>query len=63
MDQVLSSAGPRVDDWIAANEGSLVELVRSLVRFDTTSVDLSPGSVRAENEEEALQLFVGERLG
>jgi acetylornithine deacetylase len=62
LDRVLSSAGARVDDWISANEQTLVELVRSLVRFDTTSVDLSPGSARTENEEAALQAFVGERL-
>ena len=62
LDRVLSSTEARVDDWISANEESLVELVRSLVRFDTTSVDLSPGSTRTENEEAALQAFVGERL-
>ncbi len=40
----------------------LVELVRALVRFDTTSVDLSPGSARTTNQEAELQAYVGERL-
>ena len=40
----------------------LVELVRALVRFDTTSVDLSPGSERTANNEAELQAYVGERL-
>ena len=34
----------RVDDHITRHEDELVEVVRDLVRFDTTSVDLSPGS-------------------
>ncbi len=52
-----------VDDWISSHEDDLVELVRRLVGFDTTSVDLSPDSAHTENEEAALQAFVGERLG
>ena len=38
----------------------LVELVRTLVSFDTTSVDLSPDSEHTENDEAALQAYVGE---
>ena len=40
-----------------------MELVRQLVRFDTTSVDLSPGSDHTENEEEPLQALLAARLG
>ena len=36
--------------------------MQTLVRFDTTSVDLSPGSKHTENEEDALQRTVAERL-
>jgi acetylornithine deacetylase len=61
LSQVLSSA-EAVDRHIEANANGLVELVRSLVRFDTTSVDLSPGSAHTTNEEADLQAFVGERL-
>lgn len=55
-------ATERVDDYIATHADELVELVRALVRFDTTSVDLSPGSTHTENEEGALQAVVAERL-
>lgn len=51
-----------VDEFIDARTDDLVELVRSLVRFDTTSVDLSPGSTRTKNDEAELQGFVGNRL-
>jgi acetylornithine deacetylase len=51
-----------VDELVAERADDLVELVRSLVRFDTTSVDLSPGSTHTENQEAELQAFVGERL-
>jgi acetylornithine deacetylase len=60
LDRVLYATA--VDDWIRAHEDDLVELVRTLVRFDTTSVDLSPGSAHTENEEAALQAVVAERL-
>lgn len=50
------------DAFIAERTGDLVELVRSLVGFNTVSVDLSPGSEHRENEERALQEFVAERL-
>jgi acetylornithine deacetylase len=62
LNRVLFSPAA-VDDWIQTHEDDLVELVCSLVRFDTTSVDLSPGSRHTENEEAGLQAFVGERLG
>lgn len=51
-----------VDGFISDRTDDLVELVRSLVRFDTTSVDLSPGSSHTENQEAELQAYVGERL-
>jgi acetylornithine deacetylase len=51
-----------VDDYIADHETELVELVRALVGYDTTSVDLSPGSSHTENSEGALQAYVAERL-
>jgi acetylornithine deacetylase len=61
LSQVLSSTRA-VDRQIESNSEELVELVRSLVRFDTTSVDLSPGSAHTTNEEADLQAYVGERL-
>lgn len=55
----LSSA---VDAYVEAHAADLVELVQTLVRFDTTSVDLSPGSTHTTNQEADLQAYVGERL-
>ncbi|MBW3592152.1 MAG: ArgE/DapE family deacylase [Actinobacteria bacterium] len=60
MAQVLSPAA--VDEWIESHVGELVDVVRALVRFDTTSVDLSPGSEHTENEEAALQEYVADEL-
>ena len=51
-----------MDEHIESNVDELVELVRALVRFDTTSVDLSPGSAHTANEEAGLQAYVAERL-
>jgi acetylornithine deacetylase len=51
-----------VDRYISANTDELVELVRSLVRFDTTSVDLSSGSTHTENQEADLQDYAAKRL-
>jgi len=51
-----------VDEYIAAHSAELVELVRRLVRFDTTSVDLSPDSARTSNEEGPLQQCLAEEL-
>lgn len=62
LNQVLFSP-TAVDAWILAHEDELVELVRTLVGLDTTSVDLSPGSTHTENEEAELQAAVAERLG
>jgi acetylornithine deacetylase len=53
----------RIDACVEARRDDLVELVRQLVRFDTTSVDLSPGSDQTENEEEPLQALLAARLG
>jgi len=61
LTQVLSGAAA-VDRHVEEHADDLVELVRSLVRFDTTSVDLSPGSAHTTNEEGDLQAFVGDRL-
>jgi acetylornithine deacetylase len=51
-----------LDELIQERRDDLVALVQSLVRFDTTSVDLEPGSTHRHNEERALQEFVAERL-
>jgi acetylornithine deacetylase len=51
-----------LDELIAERQDDLVTLVQSLVRFDTTSVDLEPGSSHTHNEERALQEFVARRL-
>ena len=51
-----------VDAHVEAHVADLVELVQTLVRFDTTSVDLSPGSTHTTNQEADLQAYVGERL-
>ncbi len=61
MSEVLFST-EAVDRHIESNVDGLVELVRSLVGFDTTSVDLSPGSAHTSNEEAELQAFLGDRL-
>jgi acetylornithine deacetylase len=52
-----------VDAFIAERSDELVQLVRTLVGFNTVSVDLSPGSEHRENEEGELQEFVSERFG
>ncbi|MDQ3162845.1 MAG: hypothetical protein M3Q92_08455, partial [Actinomycetota bacterium] len=52
-----------IDAFITDRAGDLVELVRTLVGFNTVSVDLSPGSEHRENQERELQEFVSERLG
>jgi acetylornithine deacetylase len=46
-----------LDGFIAERAGDLVELTRSLVRFDTVSVDLAPGSEHRANQEGELQAF------
>jgi acetylornithine deacetylase len=61
LSQVLSST-KAVDRYVHSGSDELVELVRFLVSFDTTSVDLSPGSARTTNQEAELQAYVGERL-
>jgi acetylornithine deacetylase len=57
-----ATAPSLVDDHIAAHEDDLVHLVCDLVGFDTTSVDLSPGSAHTQNQEAELQAYVGDRL-
>jgi acetylornithine deacetylase len=57
-----ATAPSLVDDHIAAHEDDLVRLVCDLVGFDTTSVDLSPGSAHTQNHEAELQDYVGDRL-
>ncbi len=57
-----SALGSAVDEFVVSHADDLVELVRSLVRLDTTSVDLSPGSRHTENQEAELQALVGQRL-
>jgi acetylornithine deacetylase len=60
LSQVLSVEA--VDGFIEAGRDDLVDMVRRLVGFDTTSVDLSPGSTHTTNDEGALQEYVGEEL-
>jgi acetylornithine deacetylase len=57
-------AGPAeaTDAFIGERSSELVSLVRTLVGFNTVSVDLSPGSEHRENDERELQEFVSERL-
>ena len=52
-----------IDAFIVERTGELVELVCTLVGFNTVSVDLSPGSEHRENQERELQEFISERLG
>lgn len=51
-----------LDQLIDERQGELVALVQSLIRFNTTSVDLEPGSTHTRNEEKPLQEFVAGRL-
>lgn len=51
-----------VDHEIFGRTTDVVELTRTLVRFDTTSVDFSPGSVHTENDEAACQGVIAARL-
>lgn len=51
-----------LDSYVEEHEEDLVDLVRTLVGFDTTSVDLSPGSEWMENEEADLQSYLARRL-
>jgi acetylornithine deacetylase len=48
-----------LDTFVTEHVGDLVELTQALVRFDTVSVDLAPGSEHRRNDEGALQEFVG----
>src|SRR3712207_3515755 len=60
LNRVLSAAD--VDEYLEDHTDELVEIVRTLVGFDTTSVDLSPGSTHRANEEAELQAYIGEEL-
>ena len=60
MNQVLYTAA--VDEYVDGHVDELVEVVRTLVSFDTTSVDLSPDSEHTENEEAELQAYVAKEL-
>ncbi len=51
-----------LDEYVESHEAELVELVQALVRFDTTSVDLSPGSEHTENDEAAAQALIADEL-
>lgn len=51
-----------LDAYVEGHRDELVELVRALVRFDTTSVDLSPGSEHTQNEEAAAQALIADEL-
>jgi acetylornithine deacetylase len=56
LDAGLTSA---LDAYIDERTDDLVELTRTLVRFETVSVDLAPESEHRTNDEGALQEFVG----
>jgi len=60
LNRVLSAAD--VDEYLEDHTDELVEIVRTLVGFDTTSVDLSPGSTHRANDEAELQAYIGEEL-
>jgi acetylornithine deacetylase len=60
LSQVLSAAG--LDTYVESHVDELVEIVRKLVGFDTTSVDLAPGSTHRTNDEAELQRYVAEEL-
>ena len=51
-----------MDEYVDGHVDELVEVVRTLVSFDTTSVDLSPDSKHTENQEAELQAYVGKEL-
>jgi acetylornithine deacetylase len=51
-----------VDDFVAEGTARLVELARALVRFETVSVDLAPGSEHRTNQEAELLEFVAAEL-
>jgi acetylornithine deacetylase len=51
-----------LDAFVTEHMDDLVELTQALVRFDTVSVDLAPGSEHRRNDEGALQAFVGDVL-
>ena len=61
MDDARLDLAPveELDSYVDEHLDDLVGLVRDLVRFDTVSVDLAPGSDHRENEEGALQELVG----
>ena len=51
-----------IDAYVEAHQAELVDLVQGLVRFDTTSVDLAPGSEHTQNDEAAAQAFIADEL-
>lgn len=51
-----------VDEAVLARRADLVAAAQTLIRFETVSVDLSPGSEHQHNDEAALQAWAGERL-
>lgn len=52
-----------IDDTIFARRDDLIEATQALARFETVSVDLSPGSEHQHNDEASLQAWVADRLG
>jgi acetylornithine deacetylase len=51
-----------IDEFVEAEREQLLTLAQELVRFDTTAVDLSPGSEHTLNEEGACQAYLAEQL-
>ncbi|MDX6513729.1 MAG: acetylornithine deacetylase [Gaiellaceae bacterium] len=59
---MTGGAFAQIDAYVEAHRDELVGLVQALVRFDTTSVDLAPGSDHTSNDEAAAQAFIAEEL-
>lgn len=58
----LESLFDEFDAYLESTRAELVTLVQTLVRLDTTSVDLSPGSERTSNAEGEVQAVVADQL-
>ena len=60
--RVAGHFAAKTDELIAERADELVELLCALVRIETISVDLSPGSERTENDEALAQALIADRL-
>jgi acetylornithine deacetylase len=57
--QLDAGVAREIDAFVTERTEDLVVLTRTLVRFNTVSVDLAPGSEHRTNDEKQLQEFVG----